>query len=259
MGRRRLSEPPDDTPQLCRRFDWLLRNEFGNSITLMASALGASHAALSRVLNHGQLPGAQMIEALARTGRVDLGWLFGTDEQPPTPRAALASGFVPVSDVLLDGPPGARPEALGPLGLPTASPYAVGEGYWFRVPADSPLVAREAEKVAAGDYLLIAAGAAWTARPDGYAGRLVVLRHPKKQEGLLARVVDTDFFAEPATYDLDTFDGITGAQLTTGARPSSAEPVPKSARARGANRLFYPDDVVGVVLEKRALYSRRRV
>ena len=68
--------PPDDTPLLCRRFEWLLKHHFGDSITLMAAAVGASHAALSRVLNHGQPPSAQMIEGLARSGRIDLNWLL---------------------------------------------------------------------------------------------------------------------------------------------------------------------------------------
>jgi hypothetical protein len=259
VGRRRISKPPNDTPALCRRFEWLLQHEFANSITVMAAALGASHAALSRVINHGQLPGATMIEALARSGRVNLDWLLAGDADEPPARGPATSSFLPVSDRLLPGPPGASPEALGHLGLPTASPFALGDGYWFRVPSDSPLVARDAEEVAPGDYLLITAGPAWVGREEAYVGRIVVLRHPARQEGMLARVGDEDFFADTHAYELDTFGLFADALLITATRSTDAKPKPSSRSTPKGGQQFHVGDVVGVVVEKRTLYPRTRV
>jgi hypothetical protein len=244
-------------PALCRRFVWLLEHEFTNSITVMATALGASHAALSRVINHGQLPSAPMIEALARSGRVDLRWLLAGDTEAPTLCESGTAGCLPVSDQLLLGPPGSSPELLGPLGLPTASAFVLNDGYWFRIPANSPLVSREAEKVAPGDYLLIATGPGWVGRTEACVGRLVVLRHPVEREGMLARVADEDFFAGTTAYELDTFGVIPNAQLLTESRPTEAKPKSRGTTRKDSPR-FHADDVVGVVLEKRTLYSRKR-
>lgn len=267
MGRRRISQPPQDTPLLCRRFEWVLQNLFGNSITLMASTLGVPHASLSRVINHGQLPSAEMILGLARVGRVNLDWLLG-DGSSPVP-ATPAGVFLPVCDRLLPGPPSASPESLPPLGLPTASPYLLRDAYWFRVPAGSPVVARgdggerqdKADKndgwrVRPGDLLLIEAGPAWVARVAAFAGRLVVLRHPERAEGLFARVAeDEEFFGESVGrhHKLDTFGLYPDADLFVDANRSAGDGTESPRNRPAASRPFFLDDVVGVVLEKRVL------
>jgi hypothetical protein len=225
---------------------------------MMAAAVGASHAALSRVLNSGQMPSAQMIEGLARSGRIDLNWLLlGEGGDEPTTRDRAVRVFLPVGDHLLAGPPSGCPEVFGPLGLPTASPFLVRDGYWFRVPKDSPLVARKTEAVVPGDHLLIEAGPAWTAREEGYVGRLVVLRHPDRAEGLLARVGYEYPFADEFSYELDTFGEVPDAFLHTRSRRADAGPPPGSDHPFAVGRPFHADDVVGVVLEKRSFYTRQ--
>jgi hypothetical protein len=262
-------------PPLCRRFEWVLQNLFGNSITLMAAALGVPHASLSRVINHGQLPSAEMILGLARVGRVNLDWLLGGDDAPPT-SARSAGTFLPVSDRLLPGPPSASPELLPPLGLPTASPFNIRDAYWHRVPAGSPIVARDVggEKgdkgrkddgwqVRPGDLLLIEAGPAWTARASAFAGRLVVLRHPGRPDGFFARVAADEEFLDDGEFSsphhkLDSFGLYPEADLFV----ESARPTPgprESVEGRPDRRpSFYMDDVVGVVLEKRVLIGTGR-
>ena len=256
MGRRRISKPPDNTPSLCQRFEWLLRADFSNSIKVMADAIGASHAALSRVINHGQMPSAEMIVGLVGLRRVDPAWLLGADDAKSQVHLSGGQGCFPVATSLLSGLAKESPELLEPLSLPTATPFMIGDGYWYRVPAGSPLAGREAEKVAPGDLLLVAVGPAWTLRPAAYVGRIVVLRMAGS-EGMLARVGAEDFFEEPQTYELDSFDAVTTNRLTTLSRSASKTPAVSKCDSK-SHRLFYADDIVGVVVEKRTLYSRVR-
>lgn len=258
MGRRRRNAPAKDAPGICQRFDALLRNEFGNSITQMAATLGVSHTALSRVINKGQMPSGQMLEGLARLGRVNLHWLLAGGEEDGTYRGGTAN-LVPVSKQLLPGPPRATPELLDPVTLPTSSPFLLDAPYWFRVSADSPLVARAEERVAAGDYLLIEAGPSWTGRLTACVGRVVVLRRPENRDVFLARIGDEDLFADKTRYELDTYGLFPAALLSTESRASGVEPASRKAPQRDATPTFYADDVVGVVLERRTLYVRKRV
>ena len=257
MGRRRKISPAKDVPAVCLRFDRLLRSEFGNSVTLMAAALGASHTALSRVINKGQMPSGQMLVGLAKLKRVNLHWLLADSEDRA--RGGNFADHVPVSDRLLPGAPRTTPELLDPLGLPTSSPFLLDAAYWFRVPAHSPLVGRPEERVAAGDYLLIETGPAWVTRPEAYVGRIVVLSDVTNQSRLLARVGDKDLFAEATCHELDTFGPPGDARLFTESQRPGAKPASPAGRRSGEGHDFYLDDVVGVVLEKRTLYPLRRM
>jgi hypothetical protein len=250
----------------------VLQNLFGNSITLMAAALGVPHASLSRVINHGQLPSAEMILGLARIGRVNLDWLLGGDDAPPTSTCS-AGTFLPVSDRLLPGPPSGSPELLPPLGLPTASPFQLHDAYWHHVLAGSPIATWDDGKkedrgskddgleVRAGDLLLIEAGPAWTARASAFAGRLVVLRHPEQPAGLFARVAeDEEFFSEVSSrhHKLNTFGIYPEADLfVESTRPPDELREPVESGPDGSPA-FYLSDVVGVVLEKRVLIGAGR-
>jgi transcriptional regulator with XRE-family HTH domain len=255
VGRRRTSKSPDNTPPLCQRFEWVLQHFFGDSITGMASALGVSHTALSRVTNHGQLPSATMIEGLARLGQVNLDWLLGVDESSTQGRAT--QNYVVVCDHLLVVPPSTCPEVFTALGLPTASPFHLHDPYWYRVPEDSPLVAEETEKLAAGDYLLIESGPAWTRRAKAYLDRLFVLRDPRRPEGVLARVAGEAYYSAVPQYSLNTFGTIPSAGLFTAvSRKGTDAYTAAGGSVYGVGRAFYGDDVVGVILENRSLSGR---
>lgn len=260
MGRRRDTESPEEAPAICQRFDWLLRNEFGNSITQMAAALGVSHTALSRVINKGQMPSGQMLEGVAKLNRVNLHWLLaGGEEKSPHPDGG--SRFVSVSDRLLLAAPRSAPDLLDPMVLPTSSPFLLGDPYWFRVPTDSPLLTRPKERVAPGDYLLVETGRAWTSRSSAHARRLLVLRGPTPSAGVLARVGDEDILGHVedagVRFALDTFGVVEQAVLFTELkRDDAGRRGTKGAEVAADERTFFADDVVGIVLEKRTLYGR---
>jgi hypothetical protein len=251
MGRRRTTEPPEESPAICRQFEWVLSHLFGGSITHMAAALDVSHPALSRVINKGQMPSGQMLAGLARLRLVNLHWvLAGGDEKSARP-AEPATEFVPVAEQLLPGSPSNFPEKLGPLGLPTSSPFLLEAAYWFRVRRDNFVVGRTNAPAAVDDYLLVETGPAWTTRTEAHEERLLVLRHPDRQEGLLAQFVED--YSVDEERELDTFGLLATASILTSTNRSDAK------KQRGpVGQTFYRDDVVGVVLEKRTLYGRAR-
>jgi len=257
VGRRRASEQPEDVSPICLRFASLLKDEFGNSITQMAKAMEVSHTAVSRVLNQGQMPSGQMLAGLAKLGQVNLHWLLTGGEQDAANRDGVI--FLPVSDHLLAGPPKDSPEKFDPLGLPTSSPFLLDAPYWFRVPENSLLAAIKFENVAAGDYLLIESGPAWTTRYVAYAHRLLVLRHPERAEGFLARIGEENFFDADRDphFELNTFGELKTALFFNAKRPDVGPRKTKAKEPVPERQEFFAEDVVGVVLEKRTLYGRR--
>lgn len=253
MGRRRTTEPPENPPAICRQFEWVLTHLFGGSITLMAHALGVSHPALSRVINKAQMPSGQMLAGLARLRLVNLYWVLAGGDEGAARAVEARTEFVPVAEQLLPGPPRNFPERVGPMGLPTSSPFLLEAAYWVRVRADSPVANRKDAPAGAGDYLLVETGESWTTRKEAHNERMLVLRHPDRDEGFLARIADD--YSPDEEHNLDTFNLLPAATLLTDTKRSDAKrPTGKS----DVGQTFYRDDVVGVVLEKRTLYGRAR-
>ncbi len=257
MGRRRSTEQPEDVPPICLRFASLLKDEFGNSITQMAKAMEVSHTAVSRVVNQGQMPSGQMLAGLAKLGQVNLHWLLTGGEQSQANHDGV--NFLPVSDHLLPGPPKDSPEKFDPLGLPTSSPFLLDAAYWYRVAEGSLLAASKFESVATGDYLLIECGPAWTTRFAAYSNRLVVLRHPERAEGLLARIGEEDYFDADRDlhFELNMFGEFKAALFFNAKRPDVGPRKTKAKEPVPERQEFFAEDVVGVVLEKRTLYGRK--
>ena len=256
MGRRRSSEPEPQSPAICQRMEWLLVNEFKGSITLMSSALKVSHTALSRVINKGQMPSGQMLEGLARLGRINLQWLLVGDEGADWPRIDRSYNSAPISRHLLRDAPSRVPEQLTALSLPVATPYLLCDPYWFQVPSKTQLVTAKSSKIVAHDFLLIEAGPAWTSRSEAWIGRMVVLQAPKKPQGLLAQVEPLPVSGkhlETVGYDVSIIDDINAnkqSSMIFTRVPTAPEEAPEQKPHR-----FTISDVVGVVLEVRAVLA----
>lgn len=249
MGRSRKSQQPTEVPAICARFDWILKREFGNSITLMARALEIPHASLSRVLNKGQMPSGEMLVALARLNRVNLDWLLSDGSQEQFQREQ-GFRFVPIVSALLPGPPERHLALVTSMGWPISSPYRLESPYLFRVPEDCSTLTRPAEKIAAGDHLLIETGKAWTQQEAAYCGRLVVLCDSKAPP-LLGRVDrDEDYFAESRQFQVDTFGAFESAALQPDLSRKAARTNPGKAKSGSpSSGSFYAEDVVGVIVQ----------
>ena len=248
MGRNRKSQQPAEVPAICARFDWILKREFGNSITTMARALEVPHASLSRVLNKGQMPSGEMLVALARLQRVNLEWLLSDGSREQFERAQ-GFRFVPIASALLPGPLGHHLALVTSMGWPISSPYRLESPYLFRVNADSALV-RSAEKIAPGDHLLIETGEAWTRQDTAYIGRLVVLSDSQATP-LLGRVDrDEDYFAESRQFQVDTFGAFESATLQPDCLRKAPRTHPGKRKTGSPSKgSFFADDVVGVVVQ----------
>jgi hypothetical protein len=250
MGRRRKDRAlPKDVPALVRRIDWLLHQAFGNNITWMAEVLGVSHAALSRVLA-GQWPSAKMLEALVQRANVNAGWLLVGDTQTGQSQG-VGAALCPVADALLPAEPQHYPERLSAFCLPVASPFILGQPYWYRVRPDDPVVADKANAVLEGDYLLVETGEKWTRRPEALAGRMVVLRRSEGDTVVLGKVAarEDPFEKDEPQHEVRMFGPPEEAVLILRTRADArAKPVRRLIE-RPCQVLFYLDDVVGVALQ----------
>ncbi len=181
MARRKLDvPPPPDLATLAGRIAWLLLHLFGGNLRRMAEAVGLSHSVLSKVIGGRQGAGRRTVEAIAAHPRVNPGWLLHGHGEPllAARQDALAEGWpVPVSRVILPGPPASHPELLTGASFPLAGTFYRESRYWLQVADDDPIVAEPAEKIAAGDLLLLDADAGyWEADLRVAANRLVALR-----------------------------------------------------------------------------------
>jgi transcriptional regulator with XRE-family HTH domain len=248
MGRNRKSQQPAEVPAICARFDWILKREFGNSITTMARALGVSHTTLSRTLNKGQMPSGEMLVALARLHRVNLEWLLSDGSHEQLERAQSFQ-FVPIVSALLPGPLERHPALVTPLGMPISSPYRLESPYLFRVSDDSA-IARSGEKIAPGDYLLIETGETWTSRESAYIHRLVILCDASGMPHIGRVDRDEDFFSEDRQFQVETFGVFEQAQLKPDCRRKDARINSRKTKSRNTSvEIFFGDDVVGVVVQ----------
>jgi hypothetical protein len=255
MGRRRKDRAlPKDVPPLVGRIDWLLKEYFGNNITLLAEVLGASHAALSRVLV-GQLPSGKMLEALVQRAYVDPLWLLGGATQGERGRGPGAV-LCPVADALLPGEPRAYPERLSAFSLPMACAFVVEQAYWYRVRTSDPITEDESSRVAAGDYLLIEGSERWTRRPEAFAGRMVALRMSEGDTVVLGQVAAHEAYFEEPQHEVRMFGTPEKAALYLRLRATAAAKPARPLDERPDLVAYFLDDVAGVVLQVSRLLER---
>src|SRR3954463_7812964 len=128
MARRKIDPaPPTDPETLAGRIAWLLIHLFGGHLRRMAEAVGLSHSVLSKIIGGRQGAGRRTVEAIAAHPRVNPVGLLQRQGGPVLAGPPKGGGEpllavrqhapgevwpVPVSRVILPGPPASHPELL---------------------------------------------------------------------------------------------------------------------------------------------------
>lgn len=238
---RRRPEPtqPPDLSVPAGRIEWLLGHAFSNNLRRMADEVGIAHSAIHNIIKRAREPGRRVMAAIAAHPRVNPSWLLdGAGEPLVVPRNEL-----PIADSILPGLPSAH------NGLLIGQTLAVTEGHYratryvYRIPSAEPIVGLPAEKVAAGDLLIMEADAgAWLTNLLALADRLCGVRVP----GIGGHVcVLARARLDRRTHDLrfDTF-GVPGGEGRSQARTEGigAERRPESILGRAPRKgIFQPE------------------
>ncbi len=136
------------------RIDWLLKKVWHGSQTKMARDIGVSQSVISHVVVGRQEPGRKLLSAIASNPLVNSRWLITGEGEPlvaqftePGRRALY------VATELFEGLPEEHGECLGSMFEVPLCWYRASR-YWFKIPADCPLVSVNSLKIATGDLVL---------------------------------------------------------------------------------------------------------
>lgn len=146
----RAAEPAWGTAS--ERIKWLVETRFDDNRSAMAKAIGFSHAIVGRVVA-GTKPGRRFLEAVVRQLHVNPTWLEWGEGQPFSEVGSADRG-IPVSNMLLSGPPAAHQSVvLEWLTVPEVVPSP--SAYWLALKSSQPIVRRPASGFRTDDHLLM--------------------------------------------------------------------------------------------------------
>jgi transcriptional regulator with XRE-family HTH domain len=135
------------------RIAWLLEHLWEGNQSKMASAVGCSQSLLSRVLAGQQAPGRQLLERIAQVPRINSAWLLSGRGAALFPEPDLDG--LPISRVLLPGPPADYPEQWLSVRHPVPRAFHAAGRYWLYVGSDFPIAPSKSAKVDVGDLILM--------------------------------------------------------------------------------------------------------
>ncbi|MCE9560457.1 MAG: hypothetical protein K8U57_00230 [Planctomycetes bacterium] len=151
----------------------MLDEKYEGNQSQLAAALGVTRALISIVLREVQPPTKNLMARIGSIPGINPRWAAdgeGDQFKPDT------TGTLPVSSVVLPGPPTTCPHLLtGARHLLPDSLYQVTR-YWLELPVSSPLIGIAEWKLAAGDLLLTETSLEWTHRLDLILGKLCGVR-----------------------------------------------------------------------------------
>jgi hypothetical protein len=130
----------------------LVETRFDGNRSALARAIGFSHAMISRVVA-GTKPGRRLLAAVANHLHVNPAWLAKGQGQPFPEEAAGGPG-IPVTNILLPGPPAAHQAMLtGWLTVPEVVESSTA--FWLVLKSSQPIVRRPSSGFRTGDQLLM--------------------------------------------------------------------------------------------------------
>lgn len=212
MAKRRKEAGPTDAARRDRinqAIDLLYQ---GNQVTA-ARVLGVSQPQISRILSGTRPPTDSFIEALASQPGLNPLWLHGGVGEP------LTSGTLPVSRMILPGPPEEHVDLCSGERHPVAAVLDRRTRYWLELEAHSVLVQRLALLFLAKDRLLIETARDHLDRVDVLDGQLcAVTARSKTQLGYEM----TQVFSKGGELVVKLYDDMAGTDSTEKEQPKRA-------------------------------------
>jgi hypothetical protein len=214
MAKKKQPRKPHHDDDIRGRVIHLLETIWHNNRAVMAAEVGFSHTSINNVANGHRAPGRRLLQAIAEHPKVNPAWLLrgeGTPLLAPRPDAPAGDWTVPISQVLLPGPPKEYHELLTDQRWPVcASDYHLTR-YFLELQHEQPILRRDREKFARGDLLLFDTDHATHSRIDVIHGAICILRGDDDSDGQLqlARVrpvYDDNGEEVPGRIQVDTFD-----------------------------------------------------
>lgn len=158
--KRAVTKPRAVADDIVERIDWLLRTYWSGSQAEMARELGCSQAAISKVLNRKTKPGRRLLKLISDHARVAPQWLCsGEGPNPPAHRQAQKARTLPVTRVLLSGPPNEHAGKLEGEEFPVAEAMYRPTRCWLDLPhnatildTDDPLLVLQPHDLLLLDY-----------------------------------------------------------------------------------------------------------
>jgi len=135
------------------RIGWLLETRFHGNRSAMAKRIGFSHTIIARVVG-GANPGPRLRDAIATHLHVDPDWLRTGKGQPFAVSATDPSSAMPVSGVLLPGPPQHHQDQIIHW-ITVPEVVSSPSRYWLTLRAVQPIVRQPSSGFRTGDHLLM--------------------------------------------------------------------------------------------------------
>jgi len=128
---------------LVERIRWLLQAYWESSQSKMARELDCSQATISKVLSGDARPGARLISLICRHAAVSEEWLRSGSGKPPSERrltSVTTASTLPITRVLLPGPPDAYPDKLEGEEFPIAATMYRPTRCWLDLQHDAAIL-----------------------------------------------------------------------------------------------------------------------
>lgn len=158
------------------RVRWLVTTRFGGNRSGMAKAIGFSHTVIANIVN-GKAPGRRLLEAIATRLGVDLVWLQGGEGQPFRRESGAGAGRgIPVTDVLLPGPPLDNQALITGDWVDVPEVVASPTVYWLALKSSQPIARQPSSGFRVGDHLLMETDPAKFPPETSFHQRLCLVR-----------------------------------------------------------------------------------
>jgi hypothetical protein len=154
------------------RLRLVLERKYHGRQSLLANALGVSHTLVSFVLRSVQPPTRNLMARLGAIEGVNPRW---ADTGEGEPFVAQVGGTLPVSDVLLPGPPAEHAALMTGERFAVPSVFDRPSCYYWRLPSGHPALAVGGWRLSPNDLLLLETSRAVIEAPGGLYRKRCVL------------------------------------------------------------------------------------
>jgi hypothetical protein len=172
MGKKPTPEHVEWQRAARERLVLVLDRLYGGNQSSLARALGVTQALVSIVVREVQPPTRNLMARLGALERVNPRWVETGEGEPLLPDVR---GTLPVSDVLLPGPPAEHAALMTGERFAVASAFDRPSCYFWRLTAGHPGLAVDEWRLRQGDLLLMDTSREVTDVPAMFTGRMCAL------------------------------------------------------------------------------------